>query len=122
MLSGFASPIISRLTRLSHDMQDRCPTCHRRYKRSTQANAMYWALLHRMAARCLAGKQYSVEAFHLYYASRFLGCDDVTLPNKVTLTIPRSTSALDVDEFGKYLDQVQADCAERGVYLEDLND
>jgi len=34
--------------------------------------------------------------------------------------VPRSTSALDVDEFGRYLDQVQADCAERGVYLEDM--
>ena len=103
-------------------MTDRCPTCHRRYKRSTQANAMLWALYHAMAQREWGGQHYSAEAFHRYYASKFLGCDDVRLPDGNTVTIPRSTSALDVDEFGKYLDQVQADCAERGVYLEDLND
>jgi len=120
MLYGFVRPIISRPTRSSHDMEDRCPTCHRRYKRSTQANAMYWALLHRMADHWWAGKQYSAAVFHVYYASKFLGCDDVRLPDGHTVTIPRSTSALDVDEFGRYLDQVQADCAERGVYLEDM--
>ena len=99
---------------------DRCPTCHRKHKRGNAVNALYWALLHRMAARPWGGQHYSPSSFHAYYASKFLGCDDVRLPNGVTLSIPRSTSALDVDEFGRYLDQVQADCAERGVYLEDM--
>jgi hypothetical protein len=83
---------------------------------------MLWALYHAMAQREWGGQHYSAEAFHRYYASKFLGADDLRLPDGRTLTIPRSTSALDVDEFGRYLDQVQADCAERGVYLEDLND
>ena len=101
---------------------DRCPTCRRRYKRSTHSNALYWALLHRMAEREWNGQRFSAEGFHRYYASKFLGCDDVALPNGKTLAIPHSTSALDVDEFGRYLDAVMADCAERGVYLEGDDD
>lgn len=44
----------------------------------------------------------------------------MTMPNGKTLTIPRSTANLDVAEFSAYFDAVQADCAERGVYLADM--
>jgi hypothetical protein len=90
---------------------DRCPTCGRRHKRSNPANALYWLLLHQMAERKWQGQQYSAETFHKYFASKFLGADDMRLPNGKTLTIPRSTANFDA---------VQADCAERGVYLADL--
>lgn len=73
-----------------------------------------------MAAKPWGGQHYSAEAFHKYYASRFLGCTDFALPNGEVLTIPRSTADLDVAEFGDYFDRVQADCAERGVYLADM--
>lgn len=101
-------------------MQERCALCHRRHKRSNPQNAILWTLYHLMAEREWAGQRYSAESFHKYYASKFLGCDDVPLPNGKTLTIPRSTAALDVAEFSAYFDQVQADAAERGVYLADL--
>ena len=54
------------------------------------------------------------------YRGKYLGCDDVKLPNGTTMTIPKSTADLDVAEFGEYFDKVQADCAERGIYLADL--
>jgi len=73
-----------------------------------------------MAAREWAGQRYSAESFHIYYKTRFLGADDVTLPNGKTLTIPRSTADLSVDEFSDFFDRVAADAAERGVYLEEL--
>lgn len=79
---------------------------------------MYWALLHLCAAKLADGK-FSAEQFHAYYKSRFLGCDDIPMPNGKTLTIPRSTN-LDVAEFSAYFDQVQADAAERGVFLADM--
>lgn len=101
-------------------MQDRCPVCHRRHTRSNPQNAMLWALYHAMAAKEWGGQRYSAESFHTYYKSRFLGCDDVKLPNGKTLSIPRSTANLDVAEFSDYFDKVQADAAERGVYLEEL--
>lgn len=81
---------------------------------------MYWELLHMMAARAWNGQHYSADQFHEYYKSRFLGADDVRLPNGRTLTIPRSSADLTTEEFSEYLDRVQADAAERGVYLADL--
>jgi len=101
-------------TKASHS---RCPTCQRKYKRSNPQNRLYWELLHMLAARV----NYPADTLHLYYRSRFLGADDVTLPNGKTLTIPRSTADLDVAEFGEYFDRVQADAAERGVFLADLD-
>ncbi len=98
---------------------ERCPTCKRRHKRGSAANARLWALYHECATK-LAEGAYSAEQMHIYYKSRFLGCDDVTLPNGKTLTIPRSTASLDVAEFSTYMDQVEADAALRGVYLADL--
>lgn len=98
---------------------DRCPACHRKHKRSHPQNARYWALLHECAAKLADGK-HSAETFHLYYRSRFLGCRDYDLPNGKTMSIPRSTTDLDVAEFSAYMDQVEADAALRGVFLADL--
>ena len=99
----------------------RCPTCHRLHKRSHPQNALYWSLLHALAEKLRPeGKAYSAEQYHKYYASRFLGCDDMALPNGKVLTIPRSTATLDVAEFGDYFDKVQSDAAARGVWLADL--
>ncbi len=99
---------------------ERCPTCHRRHKRSNPQNAILWALYHKMAEREWAGATYSAESFHNYYKAKYLGCVDVALPNGKTLTLPNSTAGLDVAEFGDYFDKVQADCAERGVHLDEL--
>jgi hypothetical protein len=109
---------------------DRCPTCHRKHKRGNPANARLWALYHEMAAKPwpdydddgvqIGWVRHSAETFHIYYKSRFLGCDDFSLPNGKTLSIPRSTANLDVAEFSAYMDQVEADAALRGVFLADL--
>ncbi len=99
---------------------DRCPTCHRRKTRSSHANALYWALLHRMAEGIRPrGQAYSADSWHLWAKSRFLGCDDVRLPSGKVLPVARSTAGLDVAEFADYLDRVQAWANERGVWLED---
>jgi hypothetical protein len=100
---------------------DRCPTCGRKRKRSSAQNRMYWALLTMMAAREWSGERYSVKAFHIYYREKFLGCEDVKLPNGKVETMPLSTAEADTPEFSDYFDKVQADAAERGVYLADLD-
>ena len=61
----------------------------------------------------------SAGTWHVYYKSRFLGCNDYTLPSGKVLPIPRSSSELDVAEFSAYMDQVEADLNQRGVFLED---
>jgi hypothetical protein len=99
---------------------DRCPTCHRRHTRTNDANRRYWLLLHAIADKVRpGGNAYSADTWHTYCKSRWLGCDDVALPNGKTLTIPRSTAALDVAEFGDYMDAVEAWAHERDVWLED---
>lgn len=100
---------------------DRCPTCHRKRKRGSDANARLWALYHAAADKLRPeGNAYSAEQYHVYFKSRFLGCKDYQLPNNRTLTIPASTADLSTEEFSKYMDQVEADLADRGVFLDEL--
>lgn len=100
---------------------ERCPTCRRKVRRSNPQNAMLWTLYHKMAETLKpGGQEYSAESFHTYYKSKFLGCDEVALPNGKIMQIPKSTADLDVAEFSDYFTKVEADAAERGVYLDEL--
>ena len=100
---------------------DRCPACGRRKTRSHEANRRYWLLLHLIAERVKpGGLSYSAEQYHIYFKSRFLGCDEVMMPNSKTAVIPRSTAVLDVSEFNDYMTQVEAWATERDVYLVDM--
>jgi hypothetical protein len=99
----------------------RCPTCRRLMRRSSQANARYWLLLHLIAESIRpGGVSYSAEVWHAYMKSRFLGCDDVRLPNGRVLTIPKSSADLDTDLFGDYMTKVEAWASERNVFLDDM--
>ena len=100
---------------------NRCPTCHRRHKRSNPQNARYWLLLHEIAERVLpAGEQFAAGTWHMEFRKRFLGCEDTMLPSKKILSIPRSSTDLDVSEFNDYMTKVEAWAAERGVFLADM--
>lgn len=99
----------------------RCPTCHRKQRRSNPANASYWALLHEIAETLRPnGQVYSADQFHTYYKARFLGVDEVRLPNGDLMRMPKSTADLDVEAFSDYLTKVEADAAMRGVFLDEL--
>lgn len=100
---------------------DRCPTCKRRLKRSSEANRRYWALLHRLAEKLKPrGQTYSADTFHLWAKSKFLGCADVVLPGGRTLSIPHSTADLDTAAFNEFMTAVEAWANEQGVFLEDM--
>lgn len=99
---------------------ERCPTCRRRMTRSSDANRRLWALYHVMADRIKpSGRSYSADQWHLYCKTRFLGCDDIVLPNRKVFAQPRSTSTLDVADFSAYMTQVEAFANENGAWLED---
>ena len=99
---------------------DRCPTCKQRLRRSNPQNALLWLLYHKMAEQLKPnGQKYSAEAYHTYYKSKFLGCQDMTMPNGKTIPIPNSTTELDVAEFSDFFTKVEADAAEHGVFLDD---
>ena len=102
-------------------MIDRCPTCKRRIKRSSEANRRYWAILHLLSERIKPrGNAHSAETWHLWCKSKFLGCTDHVLPSGKTMTIPNSTAELDTAAFNDYMTAVEAWANERGVYLEDM--
>lgn len=100
----------------------RCPTCHRRHKRSNAANRAYWKLLHLIAGRPVRGVLYSADNWHRYFVSRFLGMEDYRLSNGITLLERRRTSELSVTEFSEYLTQVEAWAAEHDIYLADAEE
>ncbi len=100
---------------------ERCPVCRRKMVRSHPQNNLLWLLYHKMAEQLRpGGQQFSAESYHLYYKSKYLGCIDTPLPNGQTLSIPRSTADLDVAEFSEFYGKVEAEAAERGVYLDGL--
>lgn len=100
---------------------DRCPVCKRLVKRTHAQNALLWRL-YTLASEQLRpnGHSFGAESFHAYYKLKYLGADEVALPNGKTVVIPRSTANLDVAEFSDFFDRVQADLAERGVYLDEV--
>ena len=100
---------------------ERCPACGRKRTRGNPANARYWALLHRIAERLRPqGQTFSADQWHIYAKSRWIGCDDVVLPNGKVIPIPRSSARLDVAEFGTYMEQVEAWAAAHDVYLDGM--
>ena len=100
--------------------QNNCPACGRKIKRSNEANARYWALLHKMSQniKTLDGK-FSVAVWHEYFKSKYLGCDEIKLPNRKTLLITRSSSDLDTEEFCVYQTKVEVFAHEHNVYLDE---
>jgi len=98
----------------------RCPTCHRRIKRSSEANRRYWALLHAVSEKLRpGGKQYSAESYHLWAKSKWIGCDEMKLPNGAVLLMPRSSADLSTEKFADYMTQLEAWANDLDVFLED---
>lgn len=78
-------------------------------------------LLHLMSEKIKPnGELFSVETWHTWAKSRFLGCDEVKMPNSKTLLIPKSSADLDTAEFSDFMTAVEAFANERGVWLEDI--
>lgn len=90
-------------------------------KRSSEQNRRYWLLLHLIAEKVKpGGESYSADTWHTYAKTRWIGADDVRLPNGKVVLMPRSSADLDIAEFNAYMEQIEAWAAERDVYLEDL--
>lgn len=97
-------------------MVERCPTCKRRMKRSSEANRRYWALLHAISEKTGHG----VESLHLWAKSKWLGCTDYKLPTGAVIAIPNSSADLDPGPFNDYMTQVEVWANEQGIYLQDM--
>lgn len=89
------------------------------YKRSSEQNKRYWALLNELAPYEVDGKTFSAETWHIYFKGRFIGYEEIKLPNGKVLEQPISTTTLDKGSFGDYMTQIEAFAAGRGILLWD---
>ncbi len=97
----------------------KCPACGRQEPRSSQQNSRYWKLLSLLAEKIIQGTKYNAEAWHEYFKLKYLGAEDIKLPNGKIVTRTKSTTDLDKPEFNEYMMQVEVWCNDRGVYLEE---
>ena len=74
-------------------------------------------MVHAIAERPVKGVHYSADTWHLWLKQRFLGSKDIELPSGKTITVPKSTAALDVGEFNDYMGQVEAWASQHDIYL-----
>ena len=100
---------------------ERCPTCKRLKRRSNNANARFWLLLHLIAENVKPeGKAYTAEQFHIYFKQKFLGMNEVALPNGKTIMFPKSTAELDTAEFAEHMAKVEQWAIERNIFMDEL--
>lgn len=92
----------------------------RKCKRSVRQNKRYWKMLRNLAAVAWMPqedggelRQYKDKVWHEYFKQEFIGCEE--LPNGRLMGI--STTTLKVDEFGEYMTQIEAWCAEQGYQV-----
>lgn len=101
-------------------MTTRCPKCGRPPKRSSQANRRYWELLHAISDGVkVNGEHFAAKVWHEYCKERFLGADEMRLPNGKSRLIVRSTADLEVPDFNDYMTRVEVWASERGVWLDE---
>lgn len=97
----------------------KCKLCGREPKRSSPANARYWSLLAEIADKLKPLDQvYSRTTWHTYFKERYLGAEEIKLPNGKTRIMSKSTASLDKSEFNDYMQQVETWSAEHEVWLE----
>lgn len=103
----------------------RCPVCGNRKQRSSGQNRRYWSLIRLMAKK---SKEFSAETWHEYFAREFLPMVEIQMPDLTTELVRMSTHDLpmhrdpndpEAPNWDDYTLQVEAWCAERGVYLPD---
>lgn len=103
------------------EKSSRCPVCKRLKKRSNPSNARYWLLLHLIAEGVKPeGKDYSPETWHAYMKMRFIGADEIKMPNGKTINVPKSSAELDTQEFNEFMMQVEIWAQERNIFMEEL--
>lgn len=84
-------------------------------KRSGDQNKRMWALLREVAATVwVDGRQYADETWHLHFRQTFIGMDEVVMPDGKVVATPISTTTLNVEDMGTYMQNIEQWCVEQG--------
>jgi MinD-like ATPase involved in chromosome partitioning or flagellar assembly len=62
--------------------------------------------------------RHSADVWHHYAKSKWIGKEDVRLPNGSVITRVKSSAELTTDEFNKFMENVENFAAQWGVYLD----
>ena len=92
---------------------DKCPTCHRPFKRSNSQNAYLWGVIYKHIGEYTG---HSSEEVHEFCKARFLPRSFVVIGG-VEMPSIKSTTQLTVPEFSEYVDRVTAFAGELGIEL-----
>jgi len=87
-----------------------------RKNRTIEQNALYHSILKDIAEQ--TGNTHG--ALHEFFKMEFLGIQTFTVNDKI-MSRPRSTTGLTTKEFGSYIEQLHAWCADQGIKLEEVN-
>ena len=87
--------------------------------RSAEQNKRYWAIVNEIAQHEVKGQRFMAESWHEYFKGRFIGKEEIKLPNGEIFNRPMSTTDLDVVQFGEYMTQIEAWAAGHGILLAD---
>ena len=91
-------------------------------RRSSRANAYYWAgIIQPIQVACAdAGRAVSGQALHEYFKQKYLPVETANV-NGLDVVIPFSTSRLDSTSFSDFIESIRTDelVLELGVYFDD---
>lgn len=77
--------------------------------RTIEQNKRLWKIYNELSMGVwVDGKQFGADVWHEYFKRRFLGCDDLILPDGTQSTITHSTTKLNTQEMAEYQNQIQA--------------
>lgn len=77
-------------------------------KRNTDQNALLHVLLSNIADNAwINGKQYSAEVWKESLKRRFIGVEEIALPDGAIIERGISTTALSVPDFAEFIDKIQ---------------
>lgn len=90
-------------------------------QRTTSQNARLHALIRAIAQCPIDGRRFGVEAIKEYVRRRFLGTEEIDLPDGTRIERGVSTTTLDVAQFARLMDEVEAwAVSELGIEFADL--
>lgn len=99
----------------------KCPTCGRTHKRTTEQNARYWLLLHKIAEQIeVEGQRFSADTWHEYLKGFLIGKEEKVLPGGEVRVRAISTTTLEVPEFNDYMTKIESWAGRKhGIWLEE---
>ena len=76
-------------------------------KRSSEQNSRLHALLSEVAAHAwIEGRQFDMETWKEYFRQKFIGTEEIMLPDGRRIERGISTTTLDVGAFSQFMDQI----------------